>query len=202
MESITYYDRAQSKRVPFNSWVVGGYVAVADLSGEASLISAIADGVEGTAAEKTVRRGRYIALAAPTVGSLLLIWDLHTPKRFYNMFRVAKATSPMSIGTWILSTFSLFTFATAGLQLAGDRVPALGWIRCLARLTHIPVACASAGLGTYTAALLSATSKPLWAAAPRLMAARFGSSSIMAGAAALSLMEGSGRRRRSLDALV
>lgn len=58
-----------------------------------------------------------------------------------------------------------------------------------------------AGLGTYTAALLSATSTPLWAAAPRLMAARFASSSVMAGAAALSLGEGGGRRRRKLDAL-
>ncbi len=165
------------------------------------MIAAIADAVEGPAAANTVRRGRYLALAAPLIGAPLLVWDLHTPKRFYNMLRVAKATSPMSIGTWILAVFSGFSFVTAALQMLGDRKPGLGWVRRTARWTQVPAAVAGAGLATYTASLLSATSTPLWAAAPRLLAARFGSSSIMAGAAALSLMEGTGTRRRSLDAL-
>ena len=60
---------------------------------------------------------------------------------------------------------------------------------------------AGAGLATYTASLLSATSTPLWAAAPRTLALRFASSSIATGASALSLLEHSGRRRRKLDAL-
>ncbi len=197
----TYYGRSQLKAAPFNNWVVGGYVALAGLSGTSALIAAVADMAEGRAAEATVRHGRYLSLAAPTIGSLLLIWDLHTPKRFYNMFRVAKGTSPMSIGTWILTVFSGFAMATAALQLLADRAPRFTWARRLARGTQIPAAIAGAGLGTYTAALLSATSTPLWAAAPRAMAARFGSSSVAAGAAALSLLEGSGRRRRSLDAL-
>ncbi len=197
----TYYGRSQLKASPFNAWVVGGYVALAGLSGTAALIAAVADGVEGQRASSTVRRGRYLSLLAPVIGSVLLIWDLHTPKRFYNMFRVAKATSPMSIGTWILTVFSGAAFGTAALQLLSDRFPKLGWARRLARVTQIPAAVAGAGLGTYTAALLSATSTPLLAAAPRLMAARFASSSVMAGASALSLGEGSARRRRRLDAL-
>jgi protein NrfD len=198
----TYYGRSQLKAAPFNNWVVGGYVAIAGLSGAAALIAAIADVTEGNAAAPTVRRGRYLSLAAPTIGSLLLIWDLHTPKRFYNMFRIAKRTSPMSIGTWILTAFSTFAMGTAALQALGDHRPGWTWARRLARVTQVPAAISGAGLGTYTAALLSATSTPLWAAAPRWMAARFGSSSIVAGASALSLLEGSGRRRRSLDALV
>ena len=197
----TYYGRSQLKAAPFNNWVVGGYVAIAGLSGTAAMIAAIADMTEGRAAAPTVRRGRYLSLAAPTIGSLLLIWDLHTPKRFYNMFRVAKGTSPMSIGTWILTAFSSFAMGTAALQLIADRRPGWTWPGRLARLTQIPAAISGAGLGTYTAALLAATSTPLWAAAPRAMAARFGASSVVAGAASLSLLEGSGRRRRSLDAL-
>src|SRR5439155_1699499 len=74
----------------------------------------------------TVRRGRYLPLLAPTVGAGLLVYDLHTPQRFYNMFRVAKGTSPMSIGTWILTSFSLFSGLAAGLQFVADRVP--GWL--------------------------------------------------------------------------
>ena len=197
----TYYGRSQLKAAPFNSWVVGGYVALAGLSGAAAWISAVADTVEGPAAADTVRRGRYLSLLGPVIGSVLLIWDLHSPKRFYNMFRVAKGTSPMSIGTWTLTVFSGFAFGTAALQVLSDRFPRLGWARRLARVTQVPAALAGAGLGTYTAALLSSTSTPLWAAAPRLLAARFASSSVMAGAAALSLGEGSGRRRRSLDTL-
>ena len=197
----TYYGRSQLKPAPFNSWVVGGYVALAGMSGTAALIAAVADAVQGRDAAATVRRGRYLSLLAPVIGSGLLIWDLHTPKRFYNMFRVAKGTSPMSIGTWILTAFSGFAFATAGLQFLSDRFAGFGWARRLARGTQVPAAMAGAGLGTYTSALLAATSTPLWAAAPRLMATRFASSSVMAGAAALSLGEHSGRRRRSLDAL-
>ena len=194
----TYYGRSQLKAAPFNKWVVGGYVALAALSGGSALIAAVADLTQGRAAGHTVRRGRYLSLLAPTLGSVLLIWDLHTPKRFYNMFRVAKGTSPMSIGTWILTVFSLFAIPTAALQFMADR---FGWRHGLARATQVPAALAGAGLGTYTAALLSATSTPLWAAAPRLMAARFASSSVAAGAAVLSLGELSARRRRSLDAL-
>ncbi len=196
----TYYGRSQLKAAPFNNWVVGGYVALAGLSGAAALIAAVADGAQGRAAAATVRRGRYLSLLAPVIGSALLVWDLHTPKRFYNMFRVAKGTSPMSIGTWILTLFSVTAFGTAALQFLSDR--GVGWARRVARVTQVPAAMAGAGLGTYTAALLSATSTPLWAAAPRLLAARFASSSVASGAAALSLGEHSRGRRRGLDALM
>ena len=112
------------------------------------------------------------------------------------MLRIAKGTSPMSIGTWILMTFSGFSFLGAGLQVLSGRA---GWLRGAARLAQAPAAVAGAGLATYTAALLSSTSTPLWAAAPEAMAVRFGSSSIATGAAALSLGETSGPVRRMLD---
>jgi hypothetical protein len=52
---------------------------------------------------------------------------------------------------------------------------------------------------------LSATSTPLWAAAPKALAVRFGSSSMAAGTAALSLCErraGRSRMARDLDTLM
>ena len=49
---------------------------------------------------------------------------------------------------------------------------------------------------------MSATSTPLWAAAPRELAVRFGSSSIATAAAALALGEKSGTKRRSLGNLL
>ena len=197
----TYYDRPQLKPAPFENAVVGSYVFVAGLSGATALLAALADLARGRAAARTVRHGRYLSLLAATIGPLLLIYDLHTPRRFYNMLRVAKRTSPMSIGTWILMTYSCFAFPIAGAQFLSDRVRWLRWLRGLARLGQVPAALAGMGLSTYTASLFSATSTPLWAAAPKALAVRFGSSSLASGAAALALCEGHGRSRKVLDAV-
>jgi len=197
----TYYGRSQLKPAPFNTWVVGGYIALAGLSGAAAIIGSAAEATQGRAGRPIARRARYLALLAPTLGSTLLIWDLHTPQRFYNMFRIAKATSPMSIGTWILGAFMAPSFVAAAAQFVADRRTNLHWTWRLAQAAQMPAAIAGAGLCTYTASLLAATSTPLWAAAPQSMAVRFGASSIAAGAAALSLGERSRRSRRALDAL-
>jgi protein NrfD len=197
----TYYGRSQLKPAPFENWVVGGYIFLAGLSGAAAMIAALLDTSRGASAGPAVRRGRYLSLLAPTIGATLLVWDLNTPNRFYNMLRIAKRTSPMSIGSWILVGFSAFAGISALAQFVSDRIPGLGWLRRAARVTQVPTAVAGAGLSTYTASLLSATSTPLWAAAPRAMAVRFGSSSIAAGASALSLGEPSRPLRRKLDAL-
>jgi len=45
------------------------------------------------------------ALFGAAAGSAALIHDLGRPARFLNMMRTAKPTSPMSVGTWILTTF-------------------------------------------------------------------------------------------------
>jgi protein NrfD len=186
-DGTTYYGREQVKAAPFNNWLVGGYIFLSGLSGGAMVLSTLIDLARGRTAERAVRRGRWLALLAPTLGTALLIRDLHTPRRFYNMLRLFKTTSPMSIGSWILVGFGVFSTLTA----AAAHVPGLRW---LARFAQVPAAATGAGIATYTASLLSATSTPLWAAAPCATAVRFGASSMAAGAAALSL--GEGRRSR------
>ncbi len=206
----TYYGRPQLKPAPFDPWVVGGYIFLAGLSGGAALIGALADVEEmrrprrrrRDSLQPLARRSRYLSLLAPTIGSMLLIYDLHTPQRFYNMFRVAKTTSPMSIGTWILTTFSVFAGIAGLAQMVGDLRPRWRWTRGIAAAAQIPAGIAGAGLSTYTAALISATSTPLWAAAPRATAVRFASSSIAAAAASLAVSEGSRRTRHSLSDLL
>ena len=198
----TYYGRPQLKAAPFEASVVGGYIFLAGLSGGAMIISALADVARPAAARTTVRNARYLSLLAPVIGAPLLIWDLHTPQRFYNMMRIAKATSPMSIGTWILAAFT----GLAGACAAGEALSALrpGWrarLLPLARAAHLPAAVAGAGLGTYTATLLSATSTPFWAAAPRTLAARFAASTTASGASALALLEPDRALRRRLEAI-
>lgn len=197
----TYYGRSQLKPAPFNNWAVGGYIALAGLSGASALIGAIAEATRGPAARGIGRRSRYLSLLAPTIGSALLVWDLHTPQRFANMLRIAKRTSPMSIGTWILMAFTGPALLAGAAQALADLRPGLRWPWALARRAQLPAAVAGMGLSTYTASLLAATSTPLWAAAASSLAVRFGASSIAAGAAALGLGERSRRSRRALDAL-
>jgi formate-dependent nitrite reductase membrane component NrfD len=198
----SYYGRPALKAAPFEKWVVGGYIFLAGLSGASQLLSTLLDLTGSSDRDAAVSSGRRLSMLAPTLGSALLIYDLNTPQRFYNMLRIAKRTSPMSIGTWILMAFSAFSGATLGLDLLRRWLPRS---RSAARLAQVPAAVAGAALCIYTASLLSATSTPLWAAAPKALAVRFGSSSIAAGAAALSLCERrAGRRRtaRDLDTLM
>ena len=50
-----------------------------------------------------LRRGTRVgALGALVAGAYFLVDDLGRPERFHHMLRVAKPTSPMSMGTWIL----------------------------------------------------------------------------------------------------
>ncbi len=207
----SYYGRQQLKPAPFEPNVVGAYIFLAGLSGASALVGALSAATEPRSRRRTrrqpetpdlVRRSRYISLLAPTVGSALLVYDLHTPQRFYNMLRIAKWRSPMSIGTWILMSFSAFAGVAGLAQIATDLRPRWRWTRPLATAAQIPAAITGAGLCTYTAALVSATSTPLWAAAPRELAMRFGSSSMATAAAALALGEKSATKRRSLGDLL
>lgn len=200
-DGTTYYGRAQLKSWPFEPNVVGGYIFLAGLSGSSQILCTIAQATGRRELTGTVRHGRYLALLAPTIGACLLIYDLHTPKRFYNMLRVAKATSPMSIGTWFLMSFSAFSFAAAAGQAGADLWPKQRWMRGVATAAGVPASLTGAVLCTYTAALLSATSTPIWAAAPSSLAVRFGSSSMATGAAALALGAVDSAARAKLDAV-
>jgi hypothetical protein len=119
----------------------------------------------------------WIALAADAASPLLLISDLGRPERFYNMLRVVKVTSPMNIGSWILS----FSGTASGLEAAAH---VLGWKR-LERGASLAAALFGLPLAVYTATLVSNTAVPVWHEArdelPFLFAA---SSAASAGAAA------------------
>ncbi|HSK40632.1 MAG TPA: NrfD/PsrC family molybdoenzyme membrane anchor subunit, partial [Arenibaculum sp.] len=180
-------------------------IYVGGLGGSAQIVATAADLAGGEGARGIVRTGRWLAFAASLAGAPLLIADLKTPQRWYNMLRIFRATSPMSIGSYILSGFGAFSALTATAQLAEDTgVLRHRTARRTARAAQMPAALTGAGMSVYTAALLSATSTPLWAAAPRELAVRFGSAAMASAAAALSLGEraaGRGRMAGALDRL-
>ena len=123
------------------------------------------------------RAATYANAIAIGVSPPLLIADLGRPERFLNMLRMFKVTSPMSVGTWIVSASGLASGAATALEVLG-------------RLPRAKLAAeAAAGalgpfLATYTAALLADTSIPVWHEARRELPFVFaGSSAASAGAA-------------------
>jgi formate-dependent nitrite reductase membrane component NrfD len=201
----TYYDQASVKPSPFD-WKVAAYVYVAGLAGSAQIIATLTDRLGDGGDETIVRNGRFLAVAGAMIGAPLLIMDLKTPSRFYNMLRIYRTSSPMSFGSYILSGFGAASGLTAVAHLIGERRTdgSRSPMRRAADMTQVPAAFLGAGMSTYTAALLSATSTPLWASAPQAMAAQFGTSSMATAAAALSLGEqiaGNPDNSRRLDGL-
>jgi formate-dependent nitrite reductase membrane component NrfD len=193
---VTYYGLPSVKSSLWGG-LVSGYMFIAGVGGSAQIIATAADLVGHRALTPIIRHGRYIALGATVVGGPLLIIDLHTPQRWYNMLRIFRKSSPMSIGTWVLMSFGTLSGALAAAQFAADHGHSAGRIEQTAiKLMQLPAAFAGMAMSTYTGALLSATSTPLWAAAPRRVAAAFGASAMASGAAALRI---AGFRRNASD---
>ena len=132
------------------------------------------------------------AFAAIAVSPPLLMSDLGVPRRFFNMLRVFKVTSPMSVGSWILSIEGGLIAASAAHEFLG-LLP-----KPVARLANAGAAAFGMPLATYTAALLANTSVPVWHEARKELPFAFAGGSAMAagGAAALLAPSESGPARR------
>src|ERR1700733_2072679 len=73
-----------------------------------------------------------VALVLLLVDLGLLVFDLGDPLRFHHMLRTFKPGSPMSVGTWCLTIFSLPLTAAAGLSLLAELGGGFEWARLLA----------------------------------------------------------------------
>jgi protein NrfD len=182
----TYYDLPAVKASHYG-WLVATYLFIGGLAGASQVIAAAAELVGGRREKVVVRVGRYLALLGSLACPLLLIKDLHTPSRWYNMLRIFRATSPMSIGSWTLAVFGTASGFLAFGQALQDlsRAP---FGRRLARLFRLPAAMSGAVMSVYTGTLLSATSVPLWATGSRYLPPLFSASAVGTANAAISLV--------------
>src|ERR1700743_2558117 len=100
-----------------------------------------------------------VALVLLLVDLGLLVLDLGDPLRFHHMLRVFKPSSPMSLGTWCLTIFSLPLTAAAGFSLLAE----LGWDFEWARLTAVVVGLLPGfASAAYKGVLLSTNAQPGW----------------------------------------
>lgn len=160
----SYYGRPVIKPAPWGPGVAA-YLFLGGVAGGSAVLGA---GAQLTGRATLCRNCRLAALGAVSLGAVALVEDLGRPERFLNMLRVIKLTSPMSLGSWILSAFS----AGAGVaavaeldQMTGERLP-LGPLRGVLRAVEGPAGLEAAAFGpllaVYTAVLLADTSTPTW----------------------------------------
>jgi polysulfide reductase-like protein len=181
----SYYGRPIVRAAPWEK-DIPSYLFTGGLAAGSALLA-----LGGQLSRRTAlrRAGRLSALGAVGVSTYFLVNDLGRPERFVNMLRVAKPTSAMSMGTWILSGFG----AAAGAAAVAEAAPLLPRRGLLGLVRKVlPPVGAAAGLGaaalapglaTYTAVLLADTSTPSWNAARNELPFVFAGSAMASGAA-------------------
>jgi formate-dependent nitrite reductase membrane component NrfD len=179
----SYYGRPVVKASPWEK-DIPAYLFLGGLAAGSSLLAA---GADLTGRPGLRRAGRLTAAAALSASFVALVHDLGRPSRFMNMLRVLKVTSPMSVGTWIVSGYAPLAYAAAAQELAAI-VPdaalpdiARRLIGLAARPAGLGAALVAPAVASYTGVLLANTAAPTWNAGRRHLPFLFAAS---AGAAA------------------
>ncbi len=156
----TYYERPILKE-PVWIWSVPVYFYVGGTAGAAAVLGAVAQALDGEELKGLVRSCRWVAALGGAASTALLIHDLGRPERFFNMLRVFRPTSPMSIGSWVLAGAAP---ASMGSALLAER---RGFLGRLGDAAAYVAALLGMPLSGYTAVLLGNTAVPVWRAARR-----------------------------------
>jgi hypothetical protein len=176
-----YYGRP-IVRPPVWKKEIAWYLFTGGLAGGSS---ALALAARMTGNRPLARSTTLTAAAAVTASPALLIKDLGRPERFINMLRVVKPTSPMNVGTWILTAAGTAAGTAAACEVTGLLPRVRGLAQGVAGLL-------GPALATYTAVLVSDTAVPVWHEARRELPLVFASgAAASAGAAAVILTPGS-----------
>lgn len=125
-----------------------------------------------------------VALVLLLIDLGLLVLDLGDPLRFHHMLRVFKPHSPMSVGTWCLTIFSLPLTAAAALSLLAEMGMDFELARKLAVILGLLPGFGSAA---YKGVLLSTNSQPGWKDA-RWMGGYLTNSALLLGCAELLVL--------------
>lgn len=147
-----------------------------------------------------------VALVLLLTDLLMLVFDLGDPLRFHHMLRIFKPSSPMSLGTWSLTIYSLPLGLIVAIEEAQTfHLPSTGsmapeWIRrALVLFGLVP----AFGSVAYKGVLFSTCSQPGWKDA-RWLGGFMANSALTLGSAqmlALSVLTGDARAAASLGSI-
>jgi hypothetical protein len=174
-EFRSYYGRPVLKP-PVWEWKVPAYFFTGGLSAGSAMLAAGADLTGRPALRKA---GALGALAALLASTYFLVEDLGRPERFHHMLRVAKPTSPMSVGSWLLVAYGPGVGVAAVNEVVPSRLRRTFPGRLLGRLGRpamLSSAAVAPAVASYTAVLLSQTAVPAWHDAHRYLPFVFGGS--------------------------
>lgn len=152
MTEVRSYHGQPVLKEPTWTWEIPCYFFTGGLGGASAALAYLCE-LRGD--RDAGRRAWTVALAGLAASPPLLISDLGRPARFLNMLRMAKVTSPMSIGSWILTVSATSTAIAAAHARLGLFPRLSGAARPVAALAGLP-------LSSYTAALIANTAVPAW----------------------------------------
>lgn len=151
-EFTSYYGKPVINAPVWRAPDIPGYLFLGGLAGASSLLAAGAQAsgrhALGVVAKSAAFGGISLSLAA-------LVHDLGRPERFLNMLRVFKPSSPMNVGSWLLTGYGPLAGAAAASAVTG-KLPRIG------ALATAGAALLGPAVAAYTGALISDTAVPAW----------------------------------------
>jgi formate-dependent nitrite reductase membrane component NrfD len=148
----SYYGKPIIKAPTWSARDIAGYLFLGGLAGGSSMLAA---GAELTGRHRLGRATKLAALTAITGSLAALVHDLGRPERFVNMLRVFKPTSPMSVGSWILSAYGPPAGVAAVCSVTG-LFPRTG------RAATLVAGALGPAVASYTGVLIADTAVTTW----------------------------------------
>ncbi len=176
-------------RPPVWTWEISAYFFIGGCGGMAAVIGAAA---LAFGHPEVTRAALWIAFVTAVLSPVLLILDLGRPLLFFNMLRVFKYKSPMSVGSWIVSLFGInagagaLAFELWHRHLLPGAVGSL--VAGLAILLVIGSAFWGMFLATYTGVLISVSTIPVWFLHRVYLPIHFGTAGLGSAAGLLELL--------------
>jgi formate-dependent nitrite reductase membrane component NrfD len=147
----SYYGRPVVKETVWGP-DIPSYLFLGGLAGASSVLGA---GADLTGHSELSRAAKCAAAGAISLSMVALVHDLGRPLRFINMLRVIKVTSPMSVGTWILSGYTPLALTAAACAVTRK----FRWAGLAATLG---AAALGPAVAAYTSVLICDTATPAW----------------------------------------
>jgi Ni/Fe-hydrogenase subunit HybB-like protein len=175
------YASAEVTKAPNWHGLVAWDVFFNNMSTGLFLVTAVAELARPDVFAPLARAGYLVALVILLADLICLVFDLGDPLRFHHMLRVFKPSSPMSLGTWCLTVYSLPLTVIVAIDILPGLRAALGWLHVPAVIFALLPALGSA---VYKGVLFSTSSQPGWKDA-RWLGAYLVNSALLLGVAEL-----------------
>lgn len=162
-------------------WLIVLYFFFGGLAGGCYFLGALIDLMGRPEDRPLARLGYYIAFPCVVLSGLLLTLDLTRPLRFWHMLiesntyqPMFKPWSPMSLGSWALLIFGIFSLVSfLGALVEDNRLAWPAWRKVrppgmLSKVIAVLGGLVGFYVAGYTGVLLAVTNRPIWSDTPLL----------------------------------